>query len=135
MNDSKDKLNSLVCFTSSLKEPETFKEIDFIEGTNGLYFISDKGRVLSLYRNEPHILKPFVCGNSGDNKGYLYVSICGKDRKINRLVALAFIPNLDNKPIVDHIDEDKHNNDVSNLQWLTHSVNTQKHFQKVKQEQ
>lgn len=129
MNNNKDKLNSLINFIVSLDEPETFKEIDFIDGADGMYFISDKGRVLSLYNNKPRILKPFVCGNSDGNKGYMYVSICGKDRKVSRLVAKAFIPNPAGKPIVDHIDEDKHNNSVSNLQWLTHSENIQKHFQ------
>lgn len=135
MNDSKDKLNSLINFLLALDEEEIFKEITFIDGAEGKYFVSNRGRVLSLTRNTPHILKPFICGNTGNNKGYEYVSICGKDRKINRLVALAFLPNPDGKPIVDHIDEDKHNNNLSNLQWLTQSENISKHYREVKQKE
>lgn len=58
-----------------------------------------------------------------DNKGYLSVELCGdkrrKRRKIHRLVAIAFIPNPENKPIVDHIDFDVSNNAVTNLRWFT----------------
>ena len=135
MNDSKDKLNSLINFLLALDEEEIFKEITFIDGAEGKYFVSNRGRVLSLTRNTPHILKPFICGNTGNNNGYEYVSICGKDRKINRLVALAFLPNPDGKPLVDHIDEDKHNNNLSNLQWLTQSENISKHYKKVNRQE
>ena len=42
---------------------------------------------------------------------------------IHRLVAEVYIPNPDNKPIVDHIDTDKTNNDVNNLRWVTQEEN------------
>jgi hypothetical protein len=53
-------------------------------------------------------------------------------------VAMAFIPNAKNHPIVNHIDEDKSNNHVSNLQWSTHSHNVKyskkdKHKRKINQ--
>lgn len=89
-----------------------------IPRTNALYYISNRGRVLSLNRDGYRILKPFICGN-----GYYCVSIPidgeWKDVRIHILVAEAFIANPTRKPIVHHIDTDKLNNDVSNLVWLT----------------
>ena len=90
-----------------------------ITGTNGRYHISNRGRVLSLCKDGYRILKPFL------QNGYHYVSICYRpgekpiDERINILVAKAFVPNPDNKPLVHHIDTNKLNNDVSNLVWLT----------------
>ena len=57
MNDSKDKLNSLINFLLALDEEEIFKDITFIDGAEGKYFVSNRGRVLSLTRNTPHILQ------------------------------------------------------------------------------
>ena len=60
---------------------------------------------------------------------YAMVDVCIEGKRttytIHRLVALAFIPNPDNLPQVDHIDQDKHNNHVSNLRWSSHSDNQQ----------
>lgn len=60
---------------------------------------------------------------------YFFISIINKEGKskkemIHRLVAKAFIPNPNNFPIVHHKDENKLNNDVSNLEWVTHSQNS-----------
>lgn len=91
-----------------------------IEGFEGLYQVSNLGRVKSFYTNR--ILK---C--STHPQGYLTVTLC-KDstkytKKIHRLVAQAFIPNPDNKPEVNHIDENKTNNNLSNLEWSTRKEN------------
>lgn len=71
----------------------------------------------------------------GDNHGYyratLYIpelyeqgkKTCCKHFLVARLVALAFIPNPDNKPEIDHIDGDRHNNRADNLRWVTHKEN------------
>ena len=69
-----------------------------------------------------------------NKKGYLYVVLSknGKSKivRIHRLVAQTFIPNLQNKPQVNHIDGIKSNNVVSNLEWCTNSEN-QKHAFKL----
>lgn len=122
----KDKLNALVCFLiSQSPNDEEWKELKI---GYGYYLISSKGRVLSLYNNTPRVLKQFNCN------GYNYVSIEGKDRRVNRLVAKAFIDNPDKLPVVHHKDGNKLNNDKSNLQWTTFSENT-KEYIKLKAEQ
>ncbi len=100
---------------------EIWKDIPNYEN---LYQISNLGRVRSLhnrYKNKQY-LKP--CANS---KGYLLVSLCKnhiqKAFNIHRLVAEAFIPNPNNYPCINHIDENKENNIFTNLEWCTYQYN------------
>lgn len=62
-----------------------------------------------------------------NGKGYLYVSISvnGKRKReyVHRLVAMTFIENPENKPTVNHKDEDRQNNHVDNLEWMTYQEN------------
>lgn len=89
------------------------------------YLISSYGRVLSLKGELPRILKP---GNDG--RGYLMVRLYkdskDKHQNVARLVATAFIPNPETKPQINHVDGNKNNNQVINLEWVTGSEN-QKH--------
>ena len=91
-----------------------------IKGYEGLYQISNKGRVKSLY-NKSKILRP------GKRKGYFFVWLYkNKKRKqysIHRLVAEHFLLNPDNLPVVNHKDENKLNNNVENLEWCTVEYN------------
>ena len=113
----------------NLQEDEVWRDRDFIPETDldGKYFVSNYGRIISLCRKEPIELKQFVCGN-----GYFYVSIGKRDYRVNRLVALAFIPNPDNKRIVHHKDANRKNNHCSNLEWATDQENIRASYKKPK---
>lgn len=93
-----------------------------INGISSSYFISSYGDVISYGQNKKKILK-----GTSDKKGYLRVRLSMNDnkysRKIHRLVALAFIPNPDNLPEVNHKDGNKANNHVDNLEWSTGKQN------------
>ena len=96
-----------------------------IEGFEGLYQVSNLGKVKSLNFN--HTKKEKILKLQSGKYGYLLVSLCkegkGKTYQVHRLVAQAFIPNLENKPQVNHKDEDKTNNKVENLEWVTSKEN------------
>jgi len=84
---------------------------------NGLYMISSDGRLYSVRSNK--YLKP----NTDKYGYYTYTFSINSVRytyKAHRLVATAFIPNPENKPTVNHIDCNKRNNTVENLEWATH---------------
>lgn len=91
-----------------------------VKGFEGLYEVSNLGRVKSLKYGK--ILKP---GMTKD--GYLFVILCrnGKMKyfKVHRLVATAFIPNPMDLPEVNHKDENKINNVVSNIEWCSRRYN------------
>lgn len=115
-------------------EQEIWKDI---EGLNGIYQVSNLGRVRSLdhYRNthrngkavafvKGRVLKP--CKNPD---GYLIYSFHNKNgvssikKSAQRLVAKAFLPNPNNLPCVNHKDENPSNNNVDNLEWCTYAYN------------
>ena len=92
------------------------------------YDISQYGRVRSWnYRrvNGEQLLlsAPRILKQQNSTNGYIVVMIHQKPRRISRLLGLTFIPNPDNKPCVDHIDRNKHNNSLDNLRWVTKSEN------------
>lgn len=94
-----------------------------IENYEGLYAITSCGKVWS-YKSK-RFLRPAT-----DKSGYLYVGLYKdgqrKMYKVHRLVAEAYIPNPDNLPQVDHIDNIKTHNYLNNLQWITNRDNNRK---------
>ena len=95
-----------------------------IQGYEGLYQVSNTGQVKSLHRNGK-LLKI-----TPDKYGYLKVNLSKEGKKktfrIHRLVAAAFLPNEENLPEVDHINNDKTDNRVCNLQWISRVENNRK---------
>ena len=112
-------------------EKEIFKDI---KGYEGLYQVSNYGRVKSLYRIQimptggKRIIEERILKTIKNKKGYIGVHLSknNKDKTvyIHRLVAQAFIPNPNNYPQVNHKDEDKTNNHVDNLEWCTAKYNS-----------
>jgi hypothetical protein len=89
-----------------------------IKETNGRYQVSNRGRV----RNKKKLIKQFDNGN-----GYMYVRILVNNKptnkRVSRLVAQAFLRNPNNYLFVNHIDENRKNNNVDNLEWCSIKYN------------
>lgn len=85
-----------------------------------LYEVSNFGRVRTKKTGHYKI-------QNSNGKGYLFVELWannkGKKEYVHRLVAMTFIDNPDNKPTVNHKDEDRQNNHVDNLEWMTYQEN------------
>lgn len=98
---------------------ERFKTIDGYED----YEVSTWGRVFR--KSTGNFIKPYH-----HQKGYLRVDLKnGKGRKhfkVHRLVAMAFIPNPEGKPQINHKDGNPGNNSITNLEWVTNKENMQK---------
>lgn len=99
-------------------EGETWRDIP---GYEGLYKVSDLGRVKKINKDYQIVMKSWEAGE------YQVVRLSKnniqEDIGIHRLVAMAFIPNPENKAQVNHIDGDKFNNTLTNLEWVTPSEN------------
>lgn len=103
--------------------PEEGEEWKDVVGFEGLYYVSNIGRVASAQFhgvNNFRLMSLFT-----DSLGYKFVKLRNWKKKIeisapvHKLVAEAFLPNPENKPQVDHIDTNPSNNSISNLRWVT----------------
>jgi hypothetical protein len=90
---------------------------------------SDDGRVWVI-RKEDEV--EIGTGDMGIYKKY-FVKEVGKAFYLHRIIALAFIPNPKNKEAVNHIDGDRHNNKVENLEWVTHRENIVSSYKRRKE--
>lgn len=105
-----------------------------IVGYEGLYQVSNTGRICSIghYQGKWNTVyrrkDPLILRQSQDKYGYLAVVLSknGNHKRymVHRLVAIAFISNPDNLPMINHKDQDKRNNNVNNLEWCTARYNT-----------
>ena len=107
-----------------------------IKGYEGLYQVSNLGNIKSLTRLKNNhstlqVINEKLKNTRLSNGGYLiadlYKNNTSKTLKVHRLVAETFIPNVDNKPTVNHKDGNKLNNVVENLEWATFKEQN-KHF-------
>lgn len=103
----------------------------------GLYQVSNYGNIKSLNRinRNGKTVHEKILSQAKSTSGYLQVNL-SKDNEVkifqvHRLVAVAFIDNPDNKPQVDHIDNNKHNNHVKNLRWVTGKENMENVITKI----
>ena len=103
---------------------EIWKEI---EGYEGLYEVSNTGKVRSLDRyttgNRNRLLKGKELRQRKNELNYCFVNLCKdgvpKNTRVHRLVAQAFIPNPEDKPYINNKDANPMNNHVDNLEWCT----------------
>lgn len=87
-----------------------------IPGYEGLYEISDMGRVLSVRRQQ--LLKP-----SAGNDGYLKLKLRGKNQRVHRLVLLAFVGPCPEGMATRHLNGRRGDNRLANLEWADHATN------------
>lgn len=102
-----------------------------IKDYEDLYMVSNTGLIKSLHWGKEKLLKQVIRNN---NYPYYFVGLLKNGKRkyfaIHRLVAMMFIPNPNNYEQVDHLDGNKLNNNVENLEWVTPKENTNRAWKK-----
>lgn len=106
-----------------------------IKGLEDRFMISNSGRVKSIARfNGKYLVKERIMKTKITQYGYQAINLWdGKTRRcflLHRLVAEAFVPNPLNKPVIDHLDGNKLNNNYNNLEWVSSAENNQRAYDK-----
>ena len=128
---AKQQLKTL--FTKHSKELDRLAREIFVpvKGAEGFYEVSNTGKVRSVAGGR-RSGKELAQSIRSSKTGYYTVSFCKKGKtmsaNVHRLVASAFLSNPENKKCVNHIDGNKQNNDVSNLEWATYQENERHSF-------
>ena len=107
-----------------------------IKNYENYYMISNKGRIKTISRyivyregTTPAFVKGKILKPSIRPRGYKHIKLLDKrDFDIHRLVAIHFLDNPNNLPAVDHIDGNKLNNNVNNLEWVSIKENNQRAY-------
>lgn len=108
-------------------ERETWKPVN---GYEGFYEINEQGNVKSLHQHN----YGYIMNQRIDRGGYYTVRLAKPGKRsctvyVHRLLGYAFIPNPDNKPLINHEDGNKLNNAITNLSWVTASENMKHAYQ------
>lgn len=98
---------------------EVWKDVD---GTMGHYQVSSEGNIRSCFNGRYRPIKVYV-NSAGYVTATFFAHGIKKPRQVHRLVAAAFLPAVDGKPFVHHVDGDKTHNSVRNLEWVTNREN------------
>lgn len=108
-------------------EENIIEEWKDVPNYEGLYQVSNLGRIKSL-RDKNGKAREKILKLKLSKFGYYQICLCKNGKQkwyfVHRLVALAFIPNPNNLPQINHIDENKTNNYVENLEWCTSKYNS-----------
>lgn len=125
-------------FIESIKlDNEEWKDV---VGWEGCYKVSSLGRILSLgrfvmFHAYTKMIDPCLMQQHRGRNGYLSVTLKKNGKRkcisVHRLVAIAFIPNPNNYPCIDHANDNQTDNRACNLQWCTHKFNNSKEHHRI----